>query len=85
MVHLLFSSIIIAAVAAFILTLAYKWGWIEYAQVHGNKLINKWANCSFCLSFWTCLALAMLLAVATSQPAYLICPIISTCITKALL
>lgn len=77
--------LIVATVAAFLLSLLKKWGVIEYVQVHGNEFFAKMFNCDFCLSFWAGVALAILLAFITGNPTLLLVPFCSTMITRFLL
>ena len=46
----------VALLAAFLLMLAHKWGFVEYVQVHGNEFFAKMFSCDFCLSWWFCVA-----------------------------
>lgn len=77
--------LIVATVAAFLLSLLKKWGVIEYVQVHGNEFFAKMFNCDFCLSFWAGLALSILFVFITGNPALLLVPFCSTMITRYLL
>ena len=54
---LLVCVVLVALVAAFFILLATKLGIVEWMQVHGDKFISGMANCTFCLSFWTCTVL----------------------------
>lgn len=81
----LFYTVVVALVAAFLLTLLKKWGVVEYVQVHGNDFFVKMFNCGFCLSWWAGVALAILLAFITGNPALLLVPFCSTMITRYLL
>lgn len=74
-----------APLAAFIISLAIKWGWIEYAQVHGNDFVHKLASCYFCLSFWANCLITIFLIIITANLCLVIIPFISTPITKELL
>lgn len=77
--------LIVATVAAFLLSLLKKWGVIEYVQVHGNDFFAKMFNCDFCLSFWSGLALSILCVFISGNPALLLVPFCSTMITRRLL
>ncbi|MCM1077873.1 MAG: hypothetical protein NC344_06885 [Bacteroidales bacterium] len=76
--------IIVATVAAFLITLAEKWGIVEYMQVHGNDFFSKMFNCSFCLSWWTCVAVSVILALFTAEGSWMLAPFCSTVITRIL-
>ena len=77
--------LVVATVAAFLLTVAKKWGVIEYVQVHGNDFFNKIFRCDFCLSWWVVVLLSVLFAICTGNPALLLVPFCSTTITRILL
>lgn len=85
MVTFIIWVLVVATVAAFLLTLLKKWGVIEYVQVHGNEFFAKMFNCDFCLSFWAGVALAILLVFITGNPTLLLVPFCSTMITRYLL
>ena len=80
-----FYVIIIAALAAFFLGLMGKWGIIEWLQVHGNGFFSKMAGCGFCLSWWSGVAVAAVLATTTGEPMLMLVPFCSTTITRYLL
>lgn len=81
----LFFAVITALIATFILLLAYKLGAIEWLQVHGNDFISKLANCTFCLSWWMCLAVSMVFIIDSRDLSFLIIPVIATPIARKLL
>lgn len=81
----LFFAVITALIATFILLLAYKLGAIEWLQVHGNDFVSKLANCTFCLSWWMCLAVSMVFIIDSRDLSFLIIPIIATPIARKLL
>lgn len=85
MTILLIWVFIIGTAAAFLLTLAKKWGIVEYVQVHGNDFFSQMFHCDFCLSFWLGVVLAVLASICTGHPQLLLVPICSTMITRALL
>ena len=44
---------IVALTVGFIMSVAVKWGWLEWAQVHApNAFFEKLLGCKFCVSFW---------------------------------
>jgi len=53
--------ITLALGATFILLFIQKIGVREWVQIHGPKLISKLFNCDFCLSFWICVVLSIIL------------------------
>lgn len=78
-------AVITALVATFFLLLAYKWGAIEWLQVHGNNFVSQLANCTFCLSWWVCLAVSMIFIVESRDWSLLIVPVVATPITRKML
>jgi hypothetical protein len=53
--------ILLALYASFIILLITKFGWREKVQIYGPKLISDMFNCDFCISFWTCVVLSVIL------------------------
>ena len=78
-------AIITACLATFFLLLAYKWGVIEWLQVHGNDFVSQLANCTFCLSWWTCLAVSLIFIIESRDITFLFIPVIATPITRKML
>lgn len=78
-------AIITACLATFFLLLAYKWGVIEWLQVHGNEFVSQLANCTFCLSWWTCLAVSLIFIIESRDITFLFVPVIATPITRKML
>ena len=74
-----------SSLAAFLLTLLRKWGFVERLQVHGNDLISEMAHCDFCLSWWTNVAVSIIAAIVMKDWTILFAPIFSTMITRKLL
>lgn len=85
MVTFIIWVLVVATVAAFLLTLLKKWGVIEYVQVHGNNFFSKMFHCDFCLSFWTSVIISVTLFVFSGCADMLFIPFLSTCITRILL
>lgn len=81
----LISILLIALASAFVLTLAYKWGVIEWMQVHGDKIISQMANCDFCLSFWSNVIVCMVVMLVVDDVTIGLAPVFSTMITRKLL
>lgn len=78
-------AVITALVATFFLLLAYKWGVIEWLQVHGNEFVSQLANCTFCLSWWTCLAVSLIFIIESRDITFLFIPVVATPITRKML
>lgn len=77
--------IVVALLAAFLLTLLRKCGVIEWVQVHGNEFFAKMFNCDFCLSWWTCVLISLIALALTGNTVFLGVPFCSTMITRGLL
>lgn len=80
------SNIIIVSLAtSFLLTLASKWGWLEWLQVHApNEFFSKLLNCKFCVSFWASVLLSVIYYFVTREPYLLAVPFCSTMIVREL-
>ena len=78
-------AIITACLATFFLLLAYKLGVIEWLQVHGNEFVSQLANCTFCLSWWACLAVSLIFIIESRDLLLLIVPVVATPITRKML
>lgn len=77
--------IIVALIAAFIITLSKKLGIVEHVQVHGSEFFAEMFNCDFCLSWWTSVAVALVFCVGTGNAMLLVVPFCSTMICRFLL
>lgn len=75
----------IALAAAFIILLIGKLGIRNEVIARAPKLISQMFECDFCLSFWTSLILAMILAIFFQEISILFIPLLSTPITRILL
>lgn len=85
LIIVLLLAVITAFVATFFLLLAYKWGAIEWLQVHGNAFVSQLANCTFCLSWWVCLAVSLIFIVESRDWSLLIVPVVATPLTRKML
>lgn len=85
MEQFIYYIIVVALLAAFILTLLRKWGVIEWCQVHGNDFFAKMCNCNYCLSWWACVLICIIAYVLTGDPKYLGVPFCATMITRFIL
>lgn len=77
-------SLVTALAAAFILLLLGKWRVIEWLQVHGNRFLSAMAGCTFCLSWWCGVAVAVSIAAFTGDLRALCAPFLSTPLTRML-
>lgn len=81
-IHLI---IYVALAAAFIILLIGKSGIRNEVIARAPKLISQMFECDFCLSFWTSLILAVILAILFQEMSILFIPLLSTPITRILL
>lgn len=79
------SALFYACIAAFLVTLAKKWGFVEWLQVHGNSFFSKMAHCDLCLSFWASMLVACVAFVITGDARVLIAGLVSVTVTRKLL
>lgn len=76
---------IVALVVSFVMSLAVKWGWLEWAQVHApTELIGKLLNCKFCVSFWMSVIVSLIGWAIGGQYTMLFVPFCSTVIAREL-
>lgn len=85
MIYYIDCIVLVALLAAFLLTLLRKWGVIEWVQVHGNEFFAKMFNCDFCLSWWACVLISLIAFVLTGNTVFFGVPFCSTMITRGLL
>lgn len=84
-ITMLSALIYIALAAAFAILLAERLGIRDKIVAEAPKLISQLFECDFCLSFWTSLILAIILAIFFNEMSIIFIPIISTPITRILL
>lgn len=84
-ITLLSALIYIALAAAFVILLIGKLGIRDNIIAKAPKLISQLFDCDFCLSFWTSLILAVILAIFFREMNILLIPIVSTPITRILI
>ena len=82
---MLLALICIALAAAFAILLIGKLGIRNSIIAKAPKLISQLFDCDFCLSFWTSVILAVILAIFFREINILFIPIISTPITRILI
>ena len=82
---MLSALIYIALAAAFAILLSGKLGIRDNIVAKAPKLISQLFDCDFCLSFWTSVILAIILAIFFREMNILFIPIISTPITRILI
>jgi hypothetical protein len=77
--------VLVALMAAWCLLLLMKGGVVEWLQIHGTEKVSEAANCMFCLSWWLCVVLSVMTAVAMKDCIVLAVPFFATPITRRLL
>lgn len=84
--NLVAMAVITACIASFIILLIGKLGLRDLIIAKARvKIFSELFDCDFCLSFWTTLILAGILAIIFGQPIYLLIPLMSTPITRILI
>lgn len=84
-VIILIVALMVACVAAFLLLLAYKWGGVEKLQVEGSDIISQMANCDFCMSWWLCVVLSLVMVAVFCDAWLLVVPFVATPIARRLI
>ena len=84
-ITMLSALIYIALAAAFAILLIGKLGMRDKIIARAPKLVSQLFDCDFCLSFWTSLILAIILAIFFNETSIILIPIISTPITRILI
>lgn len=84
-ITMLSALIYIALAAAFNILLIGKLGIRDNIIAKAPKLISQLFDCDFCLSFWTSLIIAIILAIFFNEMSIIFIPIISTPITRILI
>lgn len=82
---MLSALIYISSSAAFAILFAERLGIRDKIVAEAPKLISQLFECDFCLSFWTSLILAIILAIIFNEMSIIFIPIMSTPITRILL
>ncbi len=82
---MLSALIYISSSAAFAILFAERLGIRDKIVAEAPKLISQLFECDFCLSFWTSLILAIILAIIFNEMSIIFIPMMSTPITRILL
>lgn len=77
--------IITALISAFVILLITKIGLRDFIIEQGPKLISKMFNCDFCLSFWTNVFIALIMAASMECLSFIIIPILAAPVTRVLI
>jgi hypothetical protein len=84
-ITMLSALIYISSSAAFAILFAERLGIRDKIVAEAPKLISQLFECDFCLSFWTSLILAIILAIIFNEMSIIFIPMMSTPITRILL
>lgn len=86
MALIFFADIVLVALAsAFVLSLAVKWGILEWLQVHApNEFFSKMLNCKFCTSFWVAVIVSLIGWAIGGMWYMVFAPIFATVIIREL-
>lgn len=84
-ITMLSALIYISSSAAFAILFVERLGIRDKIVAEAPKLISQLFECDFCLSFWTSLILAIILAIIFNEMSIIFIPIVSTPITRILL
>lgn len=79
---LVFTAVVVALLAAFVILFLARTGAREWLEVHSPRLLAEMFSCDFCLSWWTCLILAIVLFPFWTA---IIIAILATSITRYIL
>ena len=74
----------VALAAAFVVLVVKKWGWAEWMQVHGDKILSKLFSCDLCMSFWAAMLVSAFLAGYTDDMLMFVIPFFTTPLTRML-
>lgn len=75
----------VALSAAFLLSLAVKWHWLEWLQIHApNDFLHELFSCKFCCSWWVSVIISLTLCITTGDWLLLLVPVCSTVIAREL-
>lgn len=74
----------VALAAAFAVSVLDKWRAVEWLQARGPRLLSEMAACRFCLSWWTCAALALAASLFTLDFRFIAAAVLAAPLTRAL-
>lgn len=81
MINYICYVILVGCLVKFTLTLANKWGWIEWLQLNApSDFFYKMFSCEFCMSFHLGMVFSVILAVVFRDLWFLTIPILSSSI-----
>lgn len=76
--------LLVALLATFVDLLLKKIEVVKWVRINGNAFFSEMFNCDFCLSWWTCLLICIIMAIITQNFQYLFLAPFSTPITRIL-
>lgn len=85
MMDFIWLTIVIALFASFVILLIEKVGYREEIQIKAPKLISELFSCDFCLSWWTCFFMALIICLLDGNLSIILCAVSATPITRKML
>lgn len=76
---------IVAAIVVFVAVMLDKFGLFEFLQYKGPRLLSKWAQCQFCITFWLSLPLCIAGYFINPDIAWTGVPIVVSVIGRSIL
>ena len=76
--------VIVALLAAFIVLLVKKWGWAEWMQVHGDRIMSKLFSCDLCMCFWASVLCVIIATIWVDEVRMMAVPFLSTPLARYL-
>lgn len=77
--------ILVSMSAAFFILLMEKTGIREYMQVYGRKVLSSLFSCDFCLSFWMCVLISLVVCFITGNFSFLVLAFVAAPVTRKML
>lgn len=83
MTQVLFTIVVVALAAAFVVLLVKKWGIAEWYQINGDGFTSRLFSCDLCMSFWAAVMLLPLVAIYICGDMWILTvPVFSTPLTR---
>ena len=85
MITFIIYIILVALLAAFGVLLMKKIKLVETIQKHGNDFFSEMFRCDFCLSWWACFLICLIMSICFNDYRYITIAFFSTPLTRILL
>lgn len=83
MTQVLFTIVVVALAAAFVVLLVKKWGIAEWYQINGDGFTSRLFSCDLCMSFWAAVILLPFVAIHICGDMWILTvPVFSTPLTR---